>query len=96
MCVKPKTKILVAFKCPSYYISFICQFQANGLGIDYNETQDFDGELQVFWQNMQISGTSLKPIFFYVFFPKTKAHNTLCMMLNPHYKSLGLIIQFVG
>jgi hypothetical protein len=48
MVREPKTKILVSFKCPSYYISLVCQFQTNGLGIDYNETQDFNGELQVF------------------------------------------------
>ncbi len=25
-----------------------------------------------------------------------KTHNVLCMMLDPHYKDLGLVIQFVG
>ncbi len=29
-------------------------------------------------------------------FQKTKAHSMLCMMLDPHYKGLGLVIQFVG
>jgi hypothetical protein len=29
-------------------------------------------------------------------FQKTKTNNMLCMMLDPHYKGLGLVIQFVG
>jgi hypothetical protein len=35
-------------------------------------------------------------LFFMFSIQKTKAHNMLCMMLNPHYKGLGLVIQFVG
>lgn len=43
------------------------------------------------------SGTSLKLFpFIYVFFQEAKAHNMLCMVLNLRYKTLGLIIQFIG
>ncbi len=43
------------------------------------------------------SGTSLKLFFFrFVFsFQEARAHNMLCMMLNLHYKTLGLIIRYV-
>jgi hypothetical protein len=41
-------------------------------------------------------GTNPKPFpFIYGLFPKAKIHNMLAMMLNPHYKGLGLIIQFI-
>jgi len=42
------------------------------------------------------SGTSPNPFpFIYGFFPKVKTHN-MCMMLNPFYKGLELVIQFVS
>jgi hypothetical protein len=67
-------------------------------GLNFNESQDFDGgALGFLVKHAKISGTNPKPIYvFYVFFPKGKTHNMLCMMLNPHYKGLGLIIQFLG
>jgi hypothetical protein len=46
-------------------------------------------------QEFKTFGTSLKSFpFIYGFFPK--AHKMLAMMLDPHYKGLGIIIQFVG
>jgi hypothetical protein len=42
------------------------------------------------------SGTNPKPFpFIYGLFSKAKIHNMLAMMLNPHYKGLGLVIQFI-
>jgi hypothetical protein len=67
--------------------------------INFNETYDFGGELQVLQQYMQKQelktfGTSLKSFpFIYGFFPKV--HKMLAMMLDPHCKGLGIIIQFV-
>jgi hypothetical protein len=34
-------------------ISLVCQMQTYCLTLDSIETQDFDDELQVFWQHMQ-------------------------------------------
>jgi hypothetical protein len=67
--------------------------------INFNETYDFGGELQVLQQYMQKQefktfGTSLKSFpFIYGFFPE--AHKMLAMMLDRHYKGLGISIQFV-
>jgi len=67
--------------------------------INFNEIYDFGGELKVLRQYMQKQefktfGISLKSFhFIYGFFPK--AHKMLAMMLDPHYKGLGIIIQFV-
>ncbi len=61
--------------------------------INFNETYDFGGEIQVLQQYMQKQefktfGTSLKSFpFIYGFFPK--AHKMLAMMLDLHYKGLG-------
>ncbi len=33
---------------------------------------------------------------FFLSFQECKAHNMLSMMLNPHFKGLGLVIQYVG
>jgi hypothetical protein len=79
-------------------ISLICQFQVDGFGPNYSETQDFDWELQVFRQNIHKQMVQvLNPFLSFMFsFQNNKAHKMLCMMLNPCYKGLGLVIQFVG
>ncbi len=33
---------------------------------------------------------------FMFFFQPSKGHNMLALMLDPHYKGLGLVIQYVG
>jgi len=39
----------------------------------------------------------LSPFFsFMLSFQKPKIHTMLCMILNPLYKGLGLVIKFVG
>jgi hypothetical protein len=40
--------------------------------------------------------TSFGFLSFMIYFQTYKAHNMLAMMLNPHYKSLGLVIQYFG
>jgi len=40
--------------------------------------------------------TSFGSLSFMIYFQTYKAHNMLAMMLNPHYKSLGLVIQYFG
>jgi hypothetical protein len=79
-------------------ISLVCKFCLNCVTFKFNETQDFDVEHQVFWQNMQRQVVGVLNYFlsFMLSFQKPKTHNMLCIMLNPHYKDLGLVIQFVG
>ncbi len=40
--------------------------------------------------------TSFGSLSFMIYFQTCKVHNTLAMKLDPHYKSLGLVIQYVG
>jgi hypothetical protein len=43
------------------------------------------------------NGKSLGPIpFVMLSFQQDKIHNMLAMMLDPHFKRLGLLIQYVG
>jgi hypothetical protein len=45
----------------------------------------------------KICYTILEPFFsFMLCFQSCKVHNMLTMMLDPHYKGLGLVIQNVG
>jgi len=62
------------------------------------ETQDFDGELQVFGQRMQKHVIQFLEPFLSIMlhFQSHKVHNMLTMMLDPRYKGLGLVIQNVG
>ncbi len=98
MCVKPKLRIFVVFRCPCYYHILICYMWLDCLAPNSNETQDFDGELQVFWQNMQKKMVHVLNLFFsfMVSFQKVKAYNTLATTLNTYYKGLGLVIQFIN
>jgi len=40
--------------------------------------------------------TSFGSLSFMIYFQTYKAHNMSAMMLNPRYKSLGLVIQYFG
>jgi hypothetical protein len=70
--------------------------------INFNETYDFGGELQVLQQYMQKQefktfGTSLKSFpFIYGFFPKGQNSQHGGHDVRPCYKSLGLVILFLG
>ncbi len=79
-------------------ISFVCQMRTYCLTPNSIETQNFDGELQVFQQHVQKHVIQvLEPFLsFMLCFQSCKAHNMLTMMLDPHYKGLGLVIQNVG
>jgi len=79
-------------------ISLVCQMRSYCLTPNSIETQDFDGELQVFQQRMQKHVIQvLEPLFSFMFcFQSHKAHNMLTMMLDLCYKGLGLVIQNVG
>jgi hypothetical protein len=44
----------------------------------------------------QVDGVLNFFLSFMLSFQMPKTHNVLCMMLDPHYKDLGLVIQFVG
>jgi hypothetical protein len=43
----------------------------------------------------QLVGVLSHFISFMFSFQKPKAHTMLCMILNPYYKDLGLVIKFV-
>jgi hypothetical protein len=62
-----------------------------------NYIQDFDGELQILQQCKQKQKVQVLDHFFsFMFsFQPHKAHDMLAMMLNPCYKNLGLVIQYV-
>ncbi len=72
--------------------------QLNCMGLDSNETQDFDGEFYLFRQCMQKQVVQvLNPFLsFMASFQKAKVHNMLAMMLDPHFKWLRLVIQYVN
>jgi hypothetical protein len=55
------------------------------LALDSNETQDFDENYQVFWQqNTKTSGKCLKPsLFIYGFFFKNKISQHVCHDVRP-------------
>lgn len=61
-------------------ISFVCKCQTNFLKLNFNETPNFDGKLQLFWQNM------------HHFQKERKIDNMLCMMLDFCYKGSKLVI----
>jgi len=45
---------------------------------------------------IQVVGVLSPFLSFMLSFQKPKVHNMLCMMLDPCYKNVGLVIQFVG
>jgi hypothetical protein len=65
---------------------------------DSIESQDFDRELQVFQQHMQKQVIQvLEPFLLFMLCSQFhKVHNMLAMMLDSHYKGLGLVIQYFG
>jgi hypothetical protein len=65
---------------------------------DFGETQDFDGQLQTLKVQMQKQVVAILESFlsFFLSFQPYKIHNMLALMLNPQYKGLGLVIQYVG
>ncbi len=63
----------------------------NCLAIGSNENQDFDGKLQLFWQNMQNQVVQVLNLFLSFMHFIQKA-DMLCMMLDLCYKGLGLVI----
>ncbi len=72
--------------------------QLDYMGLDSSETQDFDGELYLFPQQMQKQMVQvLNPFLsFMASFQKAKAHNMLAMILDLRFKELGLVIQYVS
>jgi len=68
------------------------------LNSDFGETQDFDGELQALKVHMQKQVVMTLEFFlsFLLSFQPCKIHNMLALMLDPQYKGLGLVIQYVG
>lgn len=79
-------------------ITFVCQFQHDLLGLNFGDTQDFDGELHIFQKNMQGQIVYVLNPFLsiMVFVQLTKVHNMLVMMLDLYYKGLWFIIQYVS
>ncbi len=68
------------------------------MGPDFSETQNFDGVLHLFqqWMQKQVVQVLNPFLSFMASFQKAKAHNMLAVMLNPCFKGLGLVIQYVG
>ncbi len=79
-------------------MSLVCQMQVDCLKPNSNDIQDFDGELQILQQCTQKQRVQVLDHFFsFMFsFQPQKAHNMLTIMLNPCYKNLGLVIQYVN
>jgi len=79
-------------------ISFVCQMWVDCLIPNSIETHDFDVEFQILWQRMQKKVVQvLKPFLsFMLSFPSRKVNNILVLMLHPHYKELGLFMQYIG
>jgi hypothetical protein len=71
-------------------IALVGQFQHDLLGLNFGDTQDFDGELHIFQKNMQGQVVYVLNPFLsiMVFVQSTKVHNMLVMMLDLHYKGL--------
>ncbi len=68
------------------------------MGLNSNDTKDFDGKLHIFQKNMQGQMVYvLNPFLsFIVYFQPAKAHNMLAMMLDSSYKGVKLVIQYVS
>jgi hypothetical protein len=79
-------------------IPLVCQMWVENLTSNSSETQDFDGEFKILKICMQQQIIIiLKPFFsFMLGFQPHKAHNMLAHMLDPRYKGLKLVINYVG
>ncbi len=98
MWVKQKLSLLAIFQFPCC-INFICMSNVGGcLILNSIETHDFDVEFQILWQRMQKKLYKFwSPSFHLCFhFHLKKLNNILVMMLHPHYKELGLLMQYIG
>jgi len=62
------------------------------------KTQDFDGEFKILKVRMQKHViVVLEPFLSFVLgFQPRKTHNMLALMLNPRYKGLWLVIDYIG
>ncbi len=79
-------------------IPLICQMWVESLTPDFSETQVFDGELKILKVHMlkQVI-VILEPFFsFMLFFQPHEIHRMLAFMLDPRYKELRLVIDYVG
>jgi hypothetical protein len=72
--------------------------QIQSLAPRSSKIQDFDAKLQVLHQWMQKQVVTLIGPFlsFILTFHEHKPHKILNVMLNPHFKGLKLVIQYVG
>jgi len=79
-------------------ISLVINMWVQCLVLDSLEIQDFDVNLQVFQQHMQKQVLIVIQPFlsFLLSFQKCKVHNMSSMMLDPHFKGLRLVVQYVG
>jgi hypothetical protein len=79
-------------------ISLVINMWVQCLVLDSLETQDFDVKLQVFQQHMQKQVLIVIQPFlsFLLSFQECKVHNMSSMMLDPHFKGLRLVVQYVG
>jgi hypothetical protein len=68
------------------------------LTLDFGKTKDCDGEFKILKVRMQNQVIIvLKPFFSFMFgFQPRKAHNMLALMLDPRYKGLRLVINYIG
>jgi hypothetical protein len=68
------------------------------LTLDSSETQDFDGELKTLKVHMQQQVLIILEPFlsFMLGFQPHKAHSMLAHMLDPRFKGLGLVINYIG
>jgi hypothetical protein len=98
VCIEPKLGVLALFNAFAIAISFMCHMQiVNSLTSNFGETQDFDGELQALKVRMQKQVVTILKSFlsFLLSFQSRKIHNRLVLMLDPQYKGLRLVIQYV-
>ncbi len=70
----------------------MCQFQTNYLALDFNETQDFDGNFHFIEWNMQNQVVQvLKPFLLFMHsFQKTKTHNMFVRDVRPSLQQFGI------
>jgi len=99
VCIEPKLGVSALSNAFAIAIPFMCHMRiVNSLTSNFGETQNFDGELQALKVRMQKQVVTILEFFFSFFlrFQPCKIHNMLALMLDPQYKGLGLVIQYVG
>jgi hypothetical protein len=70
--------------------------QVENLTFDFGETQDFDGELKILKICMQKQVIVILNTFFRLCLVFNLAKFVLTFMLDPWYKGLRLVINYVG